>query len=162
MAKSANGADIANKAAFVRNLGLIGTELPIGVPIPWPLKIPPAGWLKCNGSAFVAGQYPELEKVYPSLRLPDLRGEFIRGWSDDKKVDTGRALLSSQDDSLKAHNHFFRQSWAATGFDSTGGRHPVGADSGGYLTNEPLSTEYSGGSETRPRNIAFNYIVRAI
>ncbi|WP_228857859.1 phage tail protein, partial [Xenorhabdus sp. PB61.4] len=39
------------------------SALPIGVPVPWPLAIPPVGWLKCNGSTFYAGQYPELEKV---------------------------------------------------------------------------------------------------
>ncbi|NPJ50210.1 tail fiber protein, partial [Escherichia coli] len=51
---------------------------------------PPAGWLKCDGRAFTKEQYPVLARVYPTLRLPDLRGEFIRGWDDGRKVDTFR------------------------------------------------------------------------
>jgi microcystin-dependent protein len=130
--------------------------------VPYPLAIPPEGWLICDGSVLKRGQYPELEKVYPSLRLPDLRGEFIRGWDSGNKIDPGRSLLSSQSDLLKEHNHLFSQTWGATGADPTGGRYPVGADSAGEVLNIPIYTSNSGGSETRPRNIAFNYIVRAI
>ncbi|MEI1531002.1 tail fiber protein, partial [Escherichia coli] len=50
----------------------------------------------CDGRAFTKEQYPVLARVYPTLRLPDLRGEFIRGWDDGRKVDTGRSLLSGQ------------------------------------------------------------------
>ncbi|MEX6081542.1 phage tail protein [Escherichia coli] len=73
-----------------------GSALPVGVPVPWPTATPPAGWLKCDGRAFTKEQYPVLARVYPTLRLPDLRGEFIRGWDDGRKVDTGRKLLSGQ------------------------------------------------------------------
>ncbi|WP_434087039.1 phage tail protein [Escherichia coli] len=48
------------------------------MPVPWPTATPPAGWLKCDGRAFTKEQYPVLARVYPTLRLPDLRGEFIR------------------------------------------------------------------------------------
>ncbi|KLU14420.1 MULTISPECIES: phage tail protein, partial [Xenorhabdus] len=147
---------------FVKNLGLTaGSALPVGVPIPWPLKDAPTGWIKCNGSAFTAAQYPELARAYPSLRLPDLRGEFIRGWDDGGKIDPGRALLSLQIDSVGRHDHVFRQTWGATEGDSTGGRYPVSADTNGKLLDISISTDYYGGNETRPRNIAFNYIVRA-
>ncbi|KZJ96649.1 phage tail protein, partial [Escherichia coli] len=73
-----------------------GSALPVGVPVPWPTATPPAGWLKCDGRTFTKEQYPVLARVYPTLRLPDLRGEFIRGWDDGRKVDTGRKLLSWQ------------------------------------------------------------------
>ncbi|WP_311395920.1 tail fiber protein, partial [Escherichia coli] len=73
-----------------------GSALPVGVPVPWPTATPPAGWLKCDGRAFTKEQYPVLARVYSTLRLPDLRGEFIRGWDDGRKVDTGRKLLSAQ------------------------------------------------------------------
>ncbi|REF28501.1 tail collar domain [Xenorhabdus cabanillasii] len=211
MAKSANGADIENKAHFVENVGaypktggvvngnvdafgyisangiyeaggkrvyspvnkpriddiVLGawSVLPVGVPVPWPLETPPAGWLKCNGSTFVAGQYPELEKVYPSLRLPDLRGVFIRGWSDDGLIDAGRPLLSFSADTLKKHSHSllfgygnghdtpavheeYRKSASSVSYAAAG-------SSGLYISEE-------GGNETAPCNIAFNYIVRAI
>ncbi|WP_137438258.1 phage tail protein, partial [Escherichia coli] len=65
----------------LENLGLgEGSALPVGVPVPWPTATPPEGWLKCNGATFTKEQYPVLARVYPTLRLPDLRGEFIRGW----------------------------------------------------------------------------------
>ncbi|MXH04204.1 phage tail protein, partial [Escherichia coli] len=65
----------------LENLGLgEGSALPVGVPVPWPSATPPTGWLKCNGAPFSAEEYPELAKVYPTNELPDLRGEFIRGW----------------------------------------------------------------------------------
>ncbi|WP_252403676.1 phage tail protein, partial [Escherichia coli] len=68
-----------------------------GVPVPWPSATPPTGWLKCNGAAFSAEEYPELAKAYPTNKLPDLRGEFIRGWDDGRGVDTGRGLVTWQD-----------------------------------------------------------------
>ncbi|WP_432756313.1 phage tail protein [Escherichia coli] len=70
------------------------------MPVPWPTATPPAGWLKCDGATFTKEQYPVLARVYPTLRLPDLRGEFIRGWDDGRKVDTGRKLLSGQEGTL--------------------------------------------------------------
>ncbi|EHC4926334.1 phage tail protein, partial [Escherichia coli] len=62
--------------------------MPVGVPVPWPSATPPTGWLKCNGAAFSSEKYPNLAKVYPTLKLPDLRGEFIRGWDDSRGIDT--------------------------------------------------------------------------
>ncbi|HGD8525307.1 TPA: phage tail protein, partial [Escherichia coli] len=86
----------------LENLGLgEGSALPVGVPVPWPSATPPTGWLKCNGAAFSAEEYPELAKAYPTNKLPDLRGEFIRGWDDGRGVDSGRALLSAQSDTLQ-------------------------------------------------------------
>lgn len=86
----------------LENLGLgEGSALPVGVPVPWPSTTPPTGWLKCNGAVFSAEEYPELAKAYPTNKLPDLRGEFIRGWDDGRDVDSGRALLSEQLDAMQ-------------------------------------------------------------
>ncbi|QOY29225.1 tail fiber protein [Escherichia coli] len=107
----------------LENLGLgEGSALPVGVPVPWPSVTPPTGWLKCNGAAFSAEEYPELAKVYPTNKLPDLRGEFIRGWDDGRGIDSGRTLLSAQDGSIEAHGHDYNgaiytssgPSWANT------------------------------------------------
>ncbi|WP_342084012.1 phage tail protein, partial [Escherichia coli] len=99
------GRDIIGKktiADILKYLGLgEGSALPVGVPVPWPSPTPPTGWLKCNGAAFSAEEYPELAKVYPTNKLPDLRGEFIRGWDDGRGVDAGRDLLSSQGDAIR-------------------------------------------------------------
>ncbi len=154
-----------------------GSALPVGVPVPWPTATPPAGWLQCNGATFTKEQYPVLARVYPTLRLPDLRGEFIRGWDDGRKIDTGRALLSSQSGMIEKHRHIVV---ANDGYDTkdewelaaifkktyTQGRGLDATNTGGSLTPSPTlhsrgSIGNTGGRETRPRNIAFNYIVRA-
>ncbi|EGN3489978.1 phage tail protein [Salmonella enterica] len=168
MDKSANGSDIADISAFLDNLGLgAGSALPVGVPVPWPLATAPAGWLKCNGAAFTAAQYPKLAQAYPGLKLPDLRGEFIRGWDDGRGVDNGRALLSAQAGSIESHSHTpsVSDGWAVS---DTTMYDPLNTATGVLLrqTGDRFvdqafrSTEY-GGSETRSRNVAFNYIVRA-
>ncbi|CHW01386.1 phage tail protein [Salmonella enterica] len=101
LAKDQNGADIPEPALFVKNLGLgEGSALPVGVPVPWPSATPPAGWLKCNGAAFSSEMYPNLAKAYPANKLPDLRGEFIRGWDDERGIDPGRQLLEWQKGTL--------------------------------------------------------------
>ncbi|OYI18203.1 phage tail protein [Shigella sonnei] len=148
-----------------------GSALPVGVPVPWPSATPPTGWLKCNGAAFSSEMYPRLAKAYPTNKLPDLRGEFIRGWDDGRGVDAGRGILSIQGWLTGSHYHNIR-SWDA--WDNTvlvpndrGGDSLLSTDNavqGGAINGKFSSqyrTESSGGNETRPRNIAFNYIVRA-
>ncbi|HHR0072586.1 phage tail protein [Escherichia coli] len=153
----------------LENLGLgEGSALPVGVPVPWPSATPPTGWLKCNGAPFSAEEYPELAKAYPTNKLPDLRGEFIRGWDDGRGVDNGRSILSSQSDTLQDHGH---KSIRLRSVGANGGNIPVpdgGADFTGDadLINAISVHAFNGGvprvsGETRPRNIAFNYIVRA-
>ncbi|EFL5790407.1 MULTISPECIES: phage tail protein [Escherichia] len=178
LAKDQNGADIPEPALFVKNLGLgEGSALPVGVPVPWPSATPPAGWLKCNGAAFSSEMYPKLAKAYPANKLPDLRGEFIRGWDDGRGIDAARALLSIQNGMLEKHRHIVvandgydtKDEWElATIFKKTytQGRGLDATNTGGSLTPSPTlhsrgSIGNTGGSETRPRNIAFNYIVRA-
>ncbi|HAW7316538.1 TPA: integrase [Escherichia coli] len=181
----------------LENLGLgEGSALPVGVPVPWPSATPPTGWLKCNGAAFSAEEYPELAKAYPTNKLPDLRGEFIRGWDDGRGVDAGRALLSLQNDSFEAHRHesFFYAGISRneiplknlpssdemlTLSSTTNALSPDSIDATNSLignddyncliegnknnkrTATGLSTSIVGAAETRPRNISFNYIVRA-
>ncbi|WP_407237042.1 phage tail protein [Escherichia coli] len=170
-----SGKDVAGLLTY---LGLgEGSALPVGVPVPWPSATPPTGWLKCNGAAFSAEEYPELAKVYPTNKLPDLRGEFIRGWDDGRGIDAGRALLSLQAGMLEKHRHIVvandgydtKDEWElATIFKKTytQGRGLDATNTGGSLIPSPTlhsrgSIGNTGGSETRPRNIAFNFIVRA-
>ena len=170
-----SGKDVAGLLAY---LGLgEGSALPVGVPVPWPSATPPTGWLKCNGAPFSAEEYPELAKVYPTNELPDLRGEFIRGWDDGRGIDAGRALLSLQAGMLEKHRHPVvandwydsKEEWELSAIFRkayTEGRGLDATNSGGTLVPSPTlhsrgSIGNTGGSETRPRNIAFNFIVRA-
>ncbi|MBH2976868.1 tail fiber protein [Serratia marcescens] len=148
------------------------SDAPVGIPQPWPIATAPSGWLKCNGATFDKGKYPLLAVAYPSGKLPDLRGEFIRGWDDGRSVDSGRTLLDGQADSFRSHNHGIT-AWDA--WDSSvltpndrEGDLLLATDnavwSGGNVngkSNGKYGTAGNGGNETRPRNIAFNYIVRA-
>ncbi len=161
-----------------------GSALPVGVPVPWPSATPPTGWLKCNGAAFSSEKYPNLAKVYPTLKLPDLRGEFIRGWDDGRGIDSGRSILSEQGYATEDHAHglpskstvatdrsinfYFDEAWATsgnTGVIRWGNTSDAGLPAPNYGTfktyKQSVANLGTAGLETRPRNIAFNYIVRA-
>lgn len=148
-----------------------GSALPVGVPVPWPSATPPIGWLKCNGATFSAEEYPELAKAYPTNKLPDLRGEFIRGWDDGRGVDSGRTLLSSQGDAIRNITGnvgvyadgllTYASGVFSLGPASSNRQNPVsGTGSNAYATFN-ASKVVPTANENRPRNIAFNYIVRA-
>ncbi|EGK8616171.1 phage tail protein [Escherichia coli] len=153
-----------------------GSALPVGVPVPWPSATPPTGWLKCNGATFDKVEYPKLAVAYPSGRLPDLRGEFLRGWDNARGIDSGRALISSQSDAVQRMTGSLSQmvysvaqtASAITGvfdaelstpnlvqaYSSAGALRYVNVD---FDSQRVARTS----TETRPRNVAFNYIVRA-
>lgn len=180
-----SGKDVAGLLAY---LGLgEGSALPVGVPVPWPSATPPTGWLKCNGAAFSAEEYPELAKAYPTNKLPDLRGEFIRGWDDGRGMDTGRAILSAQGDAIRNIYGEFRtvntenySIWETAG-SFKGAIVPLSPSTNNsyFSLTRSMVTERADGAvypkvigldasrivptanENRPRNIAFNYIVRA-
>ncbi|ENF3515926.1 tail fiber protein [Escherichia coli] len=162
----------------LENLGLgEGSALPVGVPVPWPSATPPTGWLKCNGAAFSAEDYPNLAKAYPTLKLPDLRGEFIRGWDGGKGVDSGRTLLSAQGDAIRNITGVVGYSsigdsqgllgYVSGAFSASESKAPAlsAASASGYqrslYANFNASAVVPTANENRPRNIAFNYIVRA-
>ncbi|MFO4100630.1 tail fiber protein [Escherichia coli] len=164
-----------------------GSTLPVGVPVPWPSSRPPEGWLQCNGAAFTRTKYPKLAVAYSDLRLPDLRGEFIRGWDDLRMIDRGRLLLSTQEAtyictaiqayhgvaggadiqagiSFASHDNDIiniTPDQPRTGNGILYGRKPVDrwaiARAGKLVSNEKDRW-----IAIRPRNIAFNYIVRAV
>ncbi|HBA2728920.1 TPA: phage tail protein [Escherichia coli] len=170
MDKSANGSDIENVSVFLQNLGLGEGAPAIGVPFFWPSAAMPNtvidSWssmvfLKFNGAKFSATDYPVLAKVFPSLVLPEARGDFIRIWDDGRGADGGRELLSWQ---------------AATNFSQFAGNIGEGAGHAinfhdGIAGNQPGFSRFNFTSNSvgdgvnfvavRPRNIAFNFLVRA-
>ncbi|EOK2603728.1 phage tail protein [Escherichia coli] len=167
-----SGKDVAGLLAY---LGLgEGSALPVGVPVPWPSATLPTGWLKCNGAAFSSEMYPNLAKAYPTNKLPDLRGEFIRGWDDGRGVDNGRNLLSAQSDAIQnivgtfGRTQLFKDALNSGPFSQTDSILSVGLQPteiiegyGASVWTFDASRSVRTASETRPHNIAFNYIVRA-
>lgn len=167
------GADNTKVMTPLRVNEALSTQIPVGMPMPWPLALAPSGWLECSGQSFNTTTYPKLAIAYPSGVLPDLRGEFIRGWDNGRGVDIGRGVLTAQGDAIRnivgnTTSNFQSQDSGAGG---TNGAITV-------LKTGPLST-YSSGSDTvlksfnfdaskvvptaadnRPRNVSFMYIVR--
>ena len=139
--------------------------LPIGTVISVAYQSAPRGFLKCNGAAIsrttYAGLFAYLGTAYgvgdgsTTFNVPDLRGEFIRGWDDSRGVDAGRAIAQSQTDDFKSHTHTFtfRNTYSA----SAGGQ---ARDSIRHSNPQYPATSATGGTETRPRNIALNYIIK--
>lgn len=162
-----SGKDVAGLLAY---LGLGEGSPAIGVPFFWPSAAMPNtvidSWssmvfLKFNGAKFSATNYPVLAKVFPSLVLPEARGDFIRIWDDGRGADGGRKLLSWQ---------------AATNFSQFAGNIGEGAGHAinfhdGIAGNQPGFSRFNFTSNSvgdgvnfvavRPRNIAFNFLVRA-
>ncbi|WP_239989748.1 phage tail protein [Haemophilus haemolyticus] len=162
-------------------------DLFIGVPIPYPLSTVPTGCLAMNGQRFDTRRYPKLAQKYPSGRLPDIRGEFIRGLDNGRGVDAGREMLSVQSDEIKSHNHKFKYIGQNQRSESnrtdifnqlTVGdsvyRHDRRDDLIIKVANESdvkygktpyndvsIYINSTGGAETRPRNIAYHYICLA-
>lgn len=116
----------------------------------------PLGYLKANGAAISRSTYSRLFAEIgttfgagngsTTFNLPDLRGEFIRGFDDGRGVDSGRVFGSSQSDDLKAHTHTAAGTVYSLAF--------LAAGSGRDFQNATVTTSSTGGAETRPRNVA--------
>lgn len=74
----------------------------------YPRPTPPDGWLVCNGQS--TAHYPQLASIVGS-NVPDLRGEFIRGWDAGKGIDFGRDFGSWQDASTAGSLYQVQQTW---------------------------------------------------
>ena len=158
--------------------GDTGPQGPVGPPGPflvgmitaWGGGVAPTGWLECNGQSTAA--YPVLGGIVGAV-VPDLRGEFIRGWDHRRGADVGgRALLSWQADANKYHSHHVHDPGHAHGNGYAAGRSSGGGSWAG--TNIPYATwpqntthnatgiwlEPEGEFQSRPRNIALMYIIK--
>ena len=129
------------------------------------LSSAPTGYLKANGAAVSRTTYAALFAAIgttfgvgdgsTTFNVPDLRGEFIRGWDDSRGIDSSRIFGTAQSDSFKSHSHrpstyATNQSWEVPA--STGAF--TSAYDGGVVVDNAPDTGATGGTETRPRNIA--------
>ena len=164
-----------------------GSGVPSGTILAFGGATAPSGFLSCNGSAVSSQDYPDLFAAIgtawggdgaPNFNLPDLRGQFLRGWDNGAGVDpgasgrtnlyaggqTGNNTGSYQSDAFQGH-------WHNIAFYIDGGG---GSQLGAYVGNtnsflqqtvqQPV-TDGSNGSprisnETRPKNAYVQYIIK--
>lgn len=169
--------DGSAKIPAVDGSQLTGVDiLPVGAVLWFPATVAPAGLLKVNGAlvsrttyarlyAFAAGSGNIVAEaswaanaggfstgdLSSTFRLPDLRGEFVRGFDDGRGVDAARVIGSNQADSLKDHTHNYDKF-------AIGGQAGNTAGFFGMTTNVPVATASSSPStgaatETRARNV---------
>ena len=159
----ANSNKAITPATLSAALAALGLTAPAGSISAFAGLTAPAGYLLCDGSQVSRTTYSDLYAVVgdtfgagdgtTTFNLPDLRGEFIRGFDGGRGADAGRVFGSFQADEFASHSH--------TGISGDAGTDPArigggnrDVDTGTYTTNA------AGGVETRPRNIALNYIIK--
>lgn len=137
---------------------LQGSGVSIGSIVYHAADAEPDNFLECDGSAIsrttYADLFAEIGVVFgvgdgsSTFNLPDLRGEFIRGWDNGRGIDSGRLFGSAQADELKAHTHT-EDHTVRNGAGSLGN-----LSTGSDLADVSQASGSTGGTETRPRNIA--------
>lgn len=131
--------------------------VPPGIVGHFAMDTPPEGWLRCNGADVSRTTYAALFAAIgtrfgsangSTFRLPDLRGEFIRGWDNGRGLDPGRSFGSMQDDAIRAPFNIGRI--ISSQFAWTGGT----LHGEGYMKASEGGAGLSSGPETRPHNLA--------
>ena len=156
------GANITIDAAGVISASASGGAVPVGTIITVAKNTAPTEYLKANGAlvsrTVYSALFAEIGTTFgagdgsTTFALPDLRGEFIRGWDDGRGIDVGRVFGSFQADELKSHSHTYTVSNYAKLIDVSNGY--------GTRSQSVTDTGLTGGAETRPRNIALLYCIK--
>ena len=125
----------------------INSAIPVGTIVAYYGTTAPTGWLICDGRS-CAGT--ELAKMIGN-NVPDLRGRFIRMIGGN-----AAGMGVAQDMMIQSHSHkISRSQWNG---DKWWNIH-LQADEHG--TGGEIDSYATGGVETRPINMAFNFIIKA-
>ncbi|WP_123393552.1 phage tail protein [Pseudomonas protegens] len=171
--------------ALLKNM----SALPVGAMVPFPKGTVPPGFLEVDGSVQSAATYPDLAAYLGTtfntggegagnFRLPESRGEFLRGWDHGRGVDAGRTLGSLQKGSVAVYDADNNGLSAVMGIGAASGNDGAffGMDvisKSGYSYAVPLaySAIQSGAGQvasndayagvTRPRNLAVMWCIKA-
>jgi len=152
---------VANKKYVDDGIAGIGSGISVGLIFAFAKNTAPTGYLECNGAlvsrTVYASLFAEIGTTFgvgdgsTTFKIPDLRGEFIRGFDNARGIDSARVFGSAQTDSFKSHSHPMSVTTISNARTTTG---TAGATQG--LGN----TDSTGGAETRPRNIALLYCIK--
>jgi len=187
MTNVANGSAPGDAVNFFQLSSLLSAVSPTGSVTMFASGNIPTGWLRCNGQAVSRTTYSALFTIIGTLwgegdgattfNLPDLRGEFVRGFDEGRGVDPGRIFATVQQDQIEAHTHTGEtnvdgthghdlQLWFGSGGTHNtgggslfGGSAPAGDVTGG-AHKHAFTTGSTGGTETRPRNVTMIYIIK--
>ena len=125
--------------------------IPSGGVIMWPTSVVPTGFLELNGQSTTG--YPNLIAIYGAT-LPDMRGEFVRGWDHSRGVDAGRTILSGQVATSVGTQDAGYGAVQIKNSDGDDGTYTVSSDTGSI-------GDYGGTWKTvKPRNVAWMFIVK--
>ncbi|MGU3348254.1 phage tail-collar fiber domain-containing protein [Pseudomonas monsensis] len=145
------------------------SALPVGSIVAFPVDSPPPGFLELDNSVQSSALYPDLSAYLGgkfnkgnegvgNFRLPETRGEFLRGWDHGRGSDVGRAVGSWQSDEVKAHAHTTVYELVTDLFAAGTVTRNFVQD---YGTSNNVQTNAAGGAETRPRNVAVMWCIKA-
>jgi len=148
-----------------------GTET--GSVIIMPVNTVPTGYLECDGSAISRTTYADLFTVISTtygsgdgsttFNIPDLRGEFVRGWDNGRGQDSGRSIATSQTDQFQGHWHEVKTGLTGGNYvsKSNGGNSSTSFwDAGRTIISDGSNGTPRYGDETRPKNIAMMYCIK--
>jgi phage-related tail fiber protein len=182
---------------------------PVGSVMAFPSINAPSGWLKLNGASLNRSDYPDLWAFAQSsgnlvtdtvwyttsaigsfsegngsttFRIPDFRGEFVRGWDDSRGVDTGRGIGTTQGDAIRnitgslsgvlgvtnqaytwgfrpGSNGAFSVAYSMAPYNQYSGPYnPPGGS--GSVANFNASDVVPTAQENRPRNVSLLYCIK--
>ena len=124
----------------------------------------PSGWLAANGAAVSRSAYSALFGVISTIygagdgvstfNLPDLRGYFVRGAGTNADGSASGTFGAKQQDGLQSHTHTYNAAVQSTNvFESNN-------DITSIRTTISATSGVTGGTETRPKNIAMLYCIK--
>ena len=157
-----NAAPVNNlHAATKQYVDEISADTPVGTVMYFAASSAPIGWFECDGRNLDTQSFPDLFAAIRytyggsgvNFRLPDLRGEFLRGWDNGRGIDSGRAFGALQADIIKNHTHPIPVDLPLAYGGTFMGTCQRGATAPGPGVNATLAQTGSG-TETRPRNVA--------
>jgi microcystin-dependent protein len=170
------GDHLTNKTYVDAQVATAVARMPAGVVAMHAASTAPTGWLECNGTAVSRTTYAALFTAISTtwgagdgsttFNVPDLRGEFVRGWDHGKGTDAGRTFASSQTVQTNRPTSIRSNVDAAADFDTVtipeSGESPEFDTGGTALVGAATRTMAitMSGLETRPRNIALMYIIK--
>jgi len=166
--------------AEVDAIVLRSSALPVGAMVAFPRGTVPAGFLELDGSVQSIAAYPDLAAYLGTafntggegagnFRLPESRGEFLRGWDHGRGVDVGRAVGSYQLDAFQGHFHDITGSPAGGDAAAGSAQNTLQGTDGAAMPGEKVIGPKTDGvngiprtaSETRPRNLAVMWCLKA-